>query len=280
MTQNTLTLKKYCVSPLATRRAKSLISLCILIAIVILCCVGISSMNYANTSDFSSKLLVPSPSHIFGTDNLGRDAFLRTLSGLSMSILTGIITTIISSLIALIFAVISSSKFKFASNVVDILCDLTIGIPHIILLILISFALGKGAFGVTAAIALTHWPTLSRLLRAEILKVRASDYYNIAMKCLPSLKTSLRQIVPAIAPQLVVGSALCFPHAILHESTLTFLGFGFSPETPAIGVILSESLTYLASGYWWVGVLPGISLVLVVLCVRYLFGTIKDLAEC
>lgn len=278
MTESTNYIKRFEYSFASTRLAKTIVCIVILLVLVCICCAGIAFFDSANVSDFSQKLAPPSLSHPFGTDQLGRDMFVRTISGLSMSIVCGLVTTLCSCAIAIVIALISASNNRIANFIVDLMCDITIGIPHIVLLILISFALGKGAFGMTVAIALTHWPTLSRLLRAEILKVKASDYYKISLSCSPKLKTSLKHIIVAILPQIVVGCALCFPHAILHESTLTFLGFGFSPETPAIGIILSDSLSFMSSGYWWLGVLPGFCLIVAVLAFRFLFSSIKDLA--
>ena len=243
----------------------------IILSIAILVVVGMITLPTSNTSDLSSKLLAPSIAHPFGTDFLGRDVLKQTLSGLTISILTGTITTLVSTTIAFLFALISSTRCRILSKIVDILVDLTLGIPHIVLMILISFALQKGGLGLIVAISLTHWPSLSRLLTNEIKSVRASDYYQIEMHLPTSSRlTSIKHIFVAIAPQLQTGAALCFPHAILHESSLTFLGFGFSPEIPAIGVILNNSLTYLMSGQWWVGTFPGLSLLALVLLIRFL----------
>lgn len=245
---------------------KLVITTTVLLAILI---AGLFVMPESCNSDLTIKLLSPSLNHPFGTDYLGRDMFAQTLSGISISLLTGIITTTISCLLAVVFALIASTRYSIVQNIVDTLTDLTIGIPHIVLLLLISFAFQKGALGLTIAIALTHWPSLSKILRNEIRSVRASDYYQISTH-LPNsnIFISLREIVAAIMPQLITGASLCFPHAILHESTLTFLGFGFSPETPALGVILNSSLSYLTTGQWWLSIFPGISLVAVVLSIN------------
>ena len=136
------------------------------------------------------------------------------------------------------------------------------GIPHILLLILISLACGRGLTGVVAGIALTHWPSLARLLRAELLQLRESPFIRIAEKL-------------GIGRLRIVREHL-FPHAILHEASITFLGFGLPPEQPAIGVILSESMQYLAMGRWWLAVFPGALLVLAVM----LFFTLGENLRC
>ena len=134
------------------------------------------------------------------------------------------------------------------------------------LLLLISFALGKGFWGVAVGIALTHWPSLARVMRAEILQVREAPYVAAARKLGAGPWAVLRRhMLPHLLPQFAVGLVLLFPHAILHEAAVTFLGFGLSPEAPAIGIILSESMAYLSAGLWWLAVFPGLALVAMVM---------------
>ena len=130
-----------------------------------------------------------------------------------------------------------------------------------LLLVLISFALGKGFWGVTIGVAVTHWASLARVVRAEVLQCRQSKFVEVARRLGQSpARIALRHMVPYVLPQFVVGLILLFPHAILHEAAITFLGFGLPPEQPAIGVILSESMSYLSTGAWWLAVFPGVAL--------------------
>ena len=140
------------------------------------------------------------------------------------------------------------------------------GIPHILLVILISLAFGKGFIGVVAGVSLSHWPSLARIVRSEVLQLRQAPYVMTAEK-LGASRFSIfrRHILPHLFPQFLTGLILQFPHAILHEASVTFLGFGLPPEQPAIGVILSESMRYLTTGKWWLAVLPGLSLAAVTL---------------
>ncbi|WP_418454390.1 ABC transporter permease subunit, partial [Allofournierella sp.] len=92
-----------------------------------------------------------------------------------------------------------------------------------------------------------------------------------------SVGIALRHILPGVLPQFFTGLVLLFPHAILHEASVTFLGFGLSSEQPAIGVILSESMQYLATGRWWLAVLPGAALVGAVLLFDLAGRSLKQL---
>ena len=220
----------------------------------------------ATATDFSIKSLPPSLAHPFGTDWMGRDMLSRTLAGLSTSVLLGLSAAFASAIFALILGTVAALGGRRADAAVTWLIDLVLGIPHIILLILISFAIGKGLWGVVVGITLTHWPNLARVIRAEVLQCRQSVFVAQAQKLGASpLRIAWSHMIPHILPQFLVGLVLMFPHAILHEAALTFLGFGLPPEDPAIGIILSESMGYLSAGAWWLAVFPGAALVLVVL---------------
>ena len=241
---------------------------CVLAALALVAIVvaGLSVSERATLTDFSVKNEPPSLEHPFGTDQMGRDMFLRTLSGLATSVLIGLLAAGVSSVIALVLGAAAALGGKKADAAVTWLIDLMMGVPHIVLLILISFALGKGFWGVAIGVALTHWPSLARVVRAEILQCRQSTFVEVARKLGKSrANIAVRHMLPYVLPQFLVGLILLFPHAILHEAAITFLGFGLPPEQPAIGVILSESMGYLSAGMWWLAVFPGLALIATVL---------------
>ncbi len=218
----------------------------------------------AGSTDFSRRNLAPCLEYPFGTDWMGRDMLKRTLAGLSLSLAVGLLTATVSSVLALILG-IAAAMGERADAVISFVTDLVMGIPHILLLLLISYACGKGFAGVVTGIALTHWPSLARVIRAEVLGQKNSDYVRIAQKLgTGRLRIALVHMLPHLFPQFVVGLVLMFPHAILHEASITFLGFGLPSEQPAIGGILSESMRYLITGKWWLAAFPGLLLVCLV----------------
>ncbi|MDO4889992.1 MAG: ABC transporter permease [Coriobacteriaceae bacterium] len=239
------------------------ISAALLAAVVV---AGQLSVEAATTADFMAKGLAPSLQHPFGTDWMGRDMFARTVSGLSTSVLVGLLAAGVSSVISLVLAAVAALGGRRADSAVTWIVDLVMGIPQLILIILISYALGKGFFGIVVAVALSHWPSLTRVLRAEILQCRQSPFVAHARKLGQSWPAiAVRHMLPYVFPQYLVGLILLFPHAILHEASATFLGFGLPPEIPAIGIILSESMSYLSAGMWWLAFFPGLALVAVIL---------------
>ncbi len=230
-------------------------------------------------TDFTIKMQPPSFEHIFGTDWMGRDMFTRTIKGLSLSIMIGLIASVLSSIIATLLAFLASVN-KFCDEFVSWLIDLFASIPHILLIMMISIGFGKGAFGVMMAVAFSHWVNLTRVLRAEVLQINTSEYVALSRRFGKSkLWIAKEHILPLVLSQIFVGTLLVFPHAIMHESSVTFLGFGLSPHEPAIGIICSRSMTYLAMGAWWLAFFPGLALLIVVLLFDIIGDNLKRLFD-
>ena len=255
------------VQRLRGNRAITLVACIVAVcALAIVVASGLVLYGQATATDFTAKNLAPSLAHPFGTDWMGRDMLSRTLAGLSTSVLVGLLAATVSSVIALVLGCAAALGGKRVDAVISWLIDLMMGVPHIVLLVLISYAIGKGFWGVTIGVAVTHWPSLARVVRAEVLQCRESKFVEVARMLGQSpARIALRHMVPYVLPQFVVGLILLFPHAILHEAAITFLGFGLPSEQPAIGVILSESMSYLSTGAWWLAVFPGLALMATVL---------------
>ena len=255
----------------------------LIVAVMILAAVtaaGILTEGCAVETDFSRRNLSPSLQHLFGTDWMGRDMLARTLSGLSLSIRIGILTAAVSAAAALLLGTASAVLGRKADAVISWCIDLVMGIPHILLVMLISLACGRGFTGVVAGVALSHWPSLARVIRGELIQLRQAPYILVAERMgVSKLQNVRRHMLPHLLPQFLTGLILLFPHAILHESSVTFLGFGLSSEQPAIGVILSESMQYLTTGKWWLALFPGLALVLVVALFALLGERVRRLLD-
>lgn len=265
---------------LANRRAvlvRTVVAACVLAALI---ACGMALQQQAMQTDFLQKGLAPSFAHPFGTDQMGRDMLVRTVAGLSTSMLVGLAAAGASSVIALVLGTLAALGGRAVDRAVSWLIDLMMGIPHIVLLILISFALGKGFWGVAVGVALTHWPSLARVIRAEVMQCRQSGFVAAARRLGVSRgRIALRHMLPFVVPQLIAGLILMFPHAILHEAAVTFLGFGLPPEQPAIGIILSEAMGYLSAGMWWLAVFPGLALIAVVMMFDMLGSGVRRMVD-
>lgn len=256
------------------RRTRTLII--VIVSAVTLATVAITGalMNEAAYGpNFMDKNQSPSFQHLFGTDYMGRDMLARTVKGLSTSLLIGLLAASVSAVMAVMMGIAAATLGKKLDAVVSMAVNLMTGVPHIILLMLISFICGMGVQGVIIAVALTHWPSLTRIIRAEVMQLRSAQYVRVSAKMGNSKGWIARKhLLPHLMPQFVVGLILLFPHAILHEAAITFLGFGLPIQMPAIGVILSESMKYLSMGMWWLAFFPGLALLFLVL----LFDALGD----
>lgn len=231
-------------------------------------------------TDFSVKNMAPCLRYPFGTDWMGRNMLARTLTGLSMSIRLGLCTAGIGALLALLLGMAAALGGRYVDACISFVTDAVLGIPHILLLLLISYACGRGVRGVVVGVALTHWPSLARLIRGEVLQQKNSEYIRIARKLgMGRGRIALVHMLPHLLPQFLVGLILMFPHAVLHEASITFLGFGLPSEQPAIGIILSESMRYLITGKWWLALLPGLMLVSVVMLFHGAGGAVRRLLD-
>lgn len=207
----------------------------------------------------------PSAAYPFGTDLLGRDLASRILAALSMSVKLGLLAAALSTIIAAALGLLSALG-RWADRVVGVLTELALGLPHFVLVLMVAYASGGGATGVTIAVALTHWPRLARVLRHEAQTVATSDYVAISRALGRSPWWIARHhLAPHLLPQLVAGFILVFPHAILHEAGLSFIGLGLPPHLPSIGVMLADSMRALTAGAWWAALFPGLGLMLVAL---------------
>jgi peptide/nickel transport system permease protein len=250
------------------------------IFLVAITVIGTLVGDIAITTNFTQKNFLPHMAHPFGTDWLGRDMLARTLKGMSISIYIGLFASVISAVIAAILGAAAATLGKKVDAIITWFIDLVMGIPHLLLLILISYALGRGTFGVVVAVAISHWPVLTRIIRGEILQLKEANYIKIAGKLGQSkMKIVVKHMIPHVLPQFLVGLVLLFPHAILHEAALTFLGFGLPPEQPGIGIILSESMKYLSLGMWWLALFPGMVLMTTVLLFDLVGGSLRKMID-
>lgn len=267
--------------PRAARRQRTLITaVAVLFALIALVVIGAALPDERVATNLIIRNQAPSIDYPFGTDWLGRDMLARTLRGLTVSLWVGLAAASMSALLAFVLGAAAATMGRTADAVVSWLTDLFLGLPHIVMLILISFAFGGGARGVIIGVVLTHWPSLTRVIRAEILSLREAEYVRVSRSLGKSRWwVATKHMVPHIIPQFLVGLTLLFPHAILHEAAVTFLGFGLPPHQPAVGIILSEAMMHLSTGRWWLALFPGLALLVMVRIFDILSDQVRALLD-
>jgi peptide/nickel transport system permease protein len=211
----------------------------------------------------------------FGTDNLGRDVFARTLHGARTSLLVGLCVALVSTGIGLVIGLFAG-YFRLVDAIVMRLMDALMAIPGILLAIALVALMRGSVLVVIVAITIPEVPRVVRLVRAVVLTVRERPYIDAAISVgSKSGKVIFRHILPnTLAPLIVQATYIC-ASAILIEAGLSFLGAGVPPETPTWGNMIAQSRQFLARAPWTI-FFPGACLALVVLAINLLGDGLRD----
>ncbi len=228
--------------------------------------------------DVAHRLRPPGAAHWFGTDNVGRDVFSRTLYGGRISLLVGVCVTILSSVVGTAIGV-AAGMFRWADAVCMRVMDGLMAIPAILLAVSMMTLVRPGVLIVVIAISVPEVPRVARLVRSVTLVIREQTYVLAARAIgtrLPALL--LRHILPnALTPIIVQATYVC-ASAVLIESYLGFLGVGIPPEIPSWGNIISDGRTYIQLAIWIV-LFPGAFLGLMVMAINMLGDGVRDLLD-
>jgi len=227
--------------------------------------------------DVSQTLEPPGPEHWFGTDDLGRDVFSRTVYGARISLSVGLIAVGIGFSVGVTLGLVAG----YLGGLVDLLAmraiDALLAFPALILAISITAALGPQIQNAMIAIGVVAVPLYTRLTRGQVLSVRERDYVTAARTIGASgRRIVLRHIFPNITNPLVVQATLSIAFAILAEATLSFLGLGAQPPTPTWGADINYSQRWLSNLKWWMSVGPGLGIFLAVFSFNYFGDALRD----
>lgn len=220
------------------------------------------------TADFARALQPPSAAHWFGTDHSGHDLFVRTADGLRISLLIAAACAATATIIGAVIGAAAATVGGRTDTVLMRATDTVNALPHLLLGIVIVALFPGSLPAIIASITLTHWPQVARLVRAQILAVRSADYVEAAYLWGASRGHVFRHhLLPAAAPQALIALLMLLPHAIWHESTLSFLGLGLSPDRASLGTLLEMARGDLLTGAWWTLAAPAGALVVTTLAV-------------
>ncbi len=227
--------------------------------------------------DLTSRLLGPSPSHWFGTDELGRDILSRTLYGARISMTVAISVVTLSLFIGLILGCLAGFYGGWTDTVVNVyVSNAFLALPGILLAIAFVAFLGPGLFNLILALAISGWVGYARLVRAQVLAVKEREFVEAARALGASdLRIIARHILPNILQPLIVQAAIGMAGAVLAEATLSFLGLGIPSPAASWGAMLNDARSHLFDSPHLI-IFPAIAVMLSVLSFNFIGDALRD----
>ncbi|MFF1698743.1 ABC transporter permease [Streptomyces sp. NPDC058257] len=227
--------------------------------------------------NLAAKLRPPSWSHPFGTDDVGRDLLLRCVYGLRVSLLVGVVAAVVATVIGTAVGALAAASGGWVDRVVMRLVDVFSSVPHLLLGIFIVAMFRPGVWPVVVSVALTHWLSTARIVRAEVLSLRSRPYVDAAISGGASrVRVTLRHLLPGVLPQAGLAAVLMVPHAIWHESALSFLGLGLPTHQASLGTLVQSARGSLLAGDWWPTLFPGLFIIVPTLAIAGLAGAWRE----
>lgn len=229
--------------------------------------------------DLHNRLAPPSRAHLLGTDEAGRDVLTRMLYGSRVSLLVGIVPTVISMLAGAILGIIAGYNGGRTDVVIMRIADVMLAFPSMFLAMVIMYTLGDGMINIFLALALVNWASVARIVRAETLKLKETEFVEAARSIgVGKLVIMLRHILPNCVPSLIVLFTLNIPSAILSESSLSFLSIGIKAPQASWGLMVNAGRQFLYSQPW-LSLSPSVAIMVVVLAFNFLGDGLRDVLD-
>lgn len=220
----------------------------------------------------------PSPDHLLGTDQIGRDMLSRLLYAMRISLFVGAAATVISTAIGVILGLLSGFLGGVVDNIIMRFTDMVMSFPYILLVLVAAAVFEPGLWSIVLILGFVDWPGVARLVRGNVLSIREMNYIKADIAAgMPKRYILFSEILPnTIAPVFVYATQV-FAISILDEAALSFLGMGVQPPTASLGNILNgaQSITILTSKFWlWVP--AGLLIVLLVISINFVGDALRD----
>ncbi|MBB4662023.1 ABC transporter permease [Conexibacter arvalis] len=212
-----------------------------------------------------AALLAPDLSHPFGTDEYGRDVLARFLSGARVSLLLGVSAVLGAAVVGLVLGAVSGFYGGFLDGLLNRFLDGLLAFPALVMGMSLALAMGPGALPAGLAVAITGVPWYARVVRSEVLSLKSRDFVA-AQRALGASRRHIltRHIVPSVLGGVSVQASLGVAYAVLAIAGLGFLGLGVQPPTAEWGSMITEGRSYLTSGQWWISIIPGFGILILV----------------
>ncbi|GAA3470152.1 ABC transporter permease [Nonomuraea roseola] len=227
--------------------------------------------------DLRAAGLPPSPAHPLGTDEVGRDVLLRCVYGLRVSFLVGLVAALVSMVIGGTLGLAAGSAGGLVDRLLMRVVDGFSSLPHLLLGIFIVAMFAPSPVAVVVSVGITHWTSAARIVRSEVLSLRGRPFVEAAISGGASRSRVIhRHLLPHLVPHLLLAMVLMVPHAIWHETALSFLGLGLPPHLASLGNMINDGQRSLLAGNWWSSLAPGLFILAPTLAVSVLSQRWRD----
>jgi ABC-type dipeptide/oligopeptide/nickel transport system permease subunit len=215
--------------------------------------------------------------HLFGTDKIGRDYFSRVLYGTRTSIFVALAVAVVSTAIGTVIGALAGYYRGWLDNVLMRFTDFVIAVPFLAILLIAAAFIGRGRpLLVAMIIAALLWTTIARIVRGNYLSLREKEFVEAAKASGASdARIMFRHMLPNTMGPIIVNATLTVATAILLEATLSFLGFGIQPPTPALGKLIADGRGAMLTD-WWLVTMPGLTIVIICLCINFIGDGLRD----
>jgi peptide/nickel transport system permease protein len=225
------------------------------------------------------RFLEPSPAHLFGTDELGRDIFTRVVLATQTSLKAGVIILVVAIGIGVPLGSIAGYFGGRVNELIMRATDIMLTVPGIFLALSITAALGPSVLNAMIALSITWWPGYARLVQAQVLAAREEDYVQAARSMGASRRRIIfKHILPNVISSIIVKASLDIGFAILSLAGLGFIGVGAQPPLPEWGAMIAKGRGFLPQ-YWWYSTFPGLAMFLTVFGFNMLGDGLRDVFD-
>ncbi len=218
----------------------------------------------------------PSGENVLGTDDLGRDLFSRILWGTQISLFVGVATVGLALVFGVLLGVLAGYYGGWIDMIIMRYIDLQWAFPNFIIAVYLVAVFGTGLLNVIVAIALAFLDDFARIARSMVLTLKEEQFIDAArVQGFSDFRIMIRHILPNAMAPIIVQATVSVSYAILGEASLSFLGLGVSSDTPTWGLILADGRSFISRA-WWLGVFPGLAIMLVVLSINFIGDALRD----
>ncbi len=227
-------------------------------------------------TDYRAVRKAPSPAHVLGTDEVGRDVLSRLVWGARASLLAGVVPVTIALAVSVPLGLLSGYAGGWIDGLIMRITDAMLAIPFLIVAIALAAFLGPSLVNAMIAIGIAALPTFLRLARGTVLTIKTEEYVESAraLGC-SALRVAVRHILPNMVPPLLIQSSITVAAAIIAEASLSFLGLGQQPPAPSWGSMLNAAQRYLSQAPW-MALYPGLLIFAIVMALNVLGDGVRD----